>query len=231
MNIINSLPDDIKRYIFQFTDEYYRDYCRRKGFKRLTSESNNIFPKSIFRNDISYREILKQWRDLKNKYLLNKENDQYIKYNIRPSLQYCDNYLDNYLETLFPKNHSSLSIFGINTFQQLISYSIRLLNYGYNVILFIKPIHYQTFMDCFDKRLVEHKLDLEMKYEYITFNHILIPSKTKILISVLGSKRLKKIKTFINKSKLQGIRTYVLNYIQLNINQEAIGSGIYDIKR
>lgn len=231
MNIIKYLPDDIKYQVFKYTNEYYRTHCKRRGFKRLASESNDIFPESIFQEDISYKTVYQDWKVEKKLRSINNENYQYIKYGLRPSLQYCNNDNNNYLESLYPNKHFSLSIFGINTFQQLISYSIRLLNYGYNVILFLKPIHYQTFIQNFDKRLLEHSLDTDIKYEYITLNHVSIPKNTKILISILGSKRLKQISKFIRNNLNKGTNTYILNYIQLNINQEGIGSGIYDIKQ
>ena len=96
MKIIDKLPEELRYKIFEYTEEFYRLYCKKRRFRRLASVSNDIFPRSIFKRDISYRQVLFDWKLKKRDKFINDEIDQYKKYGIRPSLQHCIDKNNNY---------------------------------------------------------------------------------------------------------------------------------------
>ena len=228
MNIIKSiqnLPEDIQGLIYTYTEEYYRQVCANKKFKKLASPTNTLFPSSIFQERITYRQVLSQWNAMRRKKNIDDENRQYIKHDIRPSLQQCAA-SNNYSEKIYPRYYNNLPILGIDNFQHLLSYSIRLLlAYDHNVVLFVKPSHKQILMDALDWRLKEHNLPESMKYEYITFD-IDIYSKAKIIVTTHNDHQ--NIREFIAYCKFSNI--YVMNYIRSSVNDEGSGCGIYGIK-
>lgn len=223
LHTLPTLPVDILSYIFTFTLDYYRIYCKRKGFHLLACETNCLFPACIFELNVSYYTVLKEWVTLKRKLLINLENEEYTNYGTIPSLQHCVNPKHIYRLAVFPSNHFTLPIFGVDTHYRLVSYALRVMRNGYNVLLFLKPYHVKLFLNIFRTRLLEHNIS---QNNYITFDNI--TNKPQIIIST--GNRIKEIKSLIDKSRQKHIPTYILTHTHTDINIYADGSGVYNIK-
>lgn len=163
---ISDLDWNIKMIIYSYTDEYTREICKKRGFYKLASFSNYIFPRNFVRycSTIDYRTALKLWSYEKrdNTIRVNKKNYK------RPSINFSSNPENDYKDMVFPCVHQTSDVWRLNNLKLLGSYCHKVTEMGFTVIVFIKKVHLRNFKFHFRSRLVDHMCD-EMENDYIEY--------------------------------------------------------------
>ena len=173
MEIINNLPRELQFVIFGFTDEFARRYARKLKFKKFGDKDNTVFPKHYFRlaKSISNpKQADTLWRIEKRLRSIIKEKRDYIETGIkRPCLQHSINKNHDFKEHIFPESHNiKYSLWAVNNYHKLISYSLKVTLDGYYTILVVKKSDLENFKKLVNERTSNHKM---RKYidEYIFY--------------------------------------------------------------
>jgi hypothetical protein len=252
IELITELPRELQFVVFSFTDEFARRYARKLKFKKFGSENNSIFPRNFFTiaPKIVYPpDADKLWNVERKLGFIIKEKREYIKSRIkRPCLQYSVNNNHDFKEDVFPESHNiKYSLWAVNDYRKLISYSLKVALDGYYTILVIKSSHFNKFDEMVEERIVNHKMGGYIS-EYFVYcdpsfkkrkcngeRGVVIP---KIFCIPYDYDKIRNIKGFIDLLRLNNKKSYLLTpytnnsktnllvkYLSLITN----GSGKYEL--
>lgn len=237
---MDKLNFNVRMLVYSYTDSCARFCSKQKGFSRLASFSNIVFPKNFIKycNRLDYKTALGLWKYEKRENLLVRN-----KYINRPSINYSSDPNHDYKASVFPNSHNTLEIWSLNDLRVLGSYSNKLVELGMTTIVFVKYNHIKKFRSYFRDRLLDHRCkDLENMYiSYIYKKSALkkldLDNQNKILCLPYN---IGIIKTLYKKVNTFNHNLYILspkdvgsksNNILNMVKKFSYGSGVYNLTR